>query len=455
MIFLFALPDLKQRRSLMRKVLRYAGREYLAAVRTKGFIIGLILAPVLMSGGFIAFLLLKDRVDTTDKHMAIIDHTGGIVTESLFKAAEYRNTNELLDKNSGKKIKPAYYFEPVDPDTHNTSRQLLELSDRVRRNDLYAFVVIYPDIIHPDPKTKNTKIAFYGRSAAMDDVRDWIMWPVNDHLRKLRLNDAGIKESAVADLFYWVNVEGLNLLSVDKNTGTIGDARKASPIDALLVPIVIMMIMFLMIMMSVPGMLTSVMEEKTQRIAEVLLASITPFEFMLAKLLAGVAVSLTSSAVYIIGGVTAVTYMGFDEFIPFHVLPWFLIYMLLSIIMFGSISTALGSTCSEAKDAQSLNFPAILPAIIPMFIYFPVAKEPLSSFATWLSLIPPFTPLLMVLRLGTPASIPVWQPFLGLAGVLLCTLFFVWVGSRIFRIAILTQGTPPKLSNILRWAVRG
>lgn len=438
----------------MRKILKYARREYLAAVRTKGFIIGLILAPVLMSGGMIAFLLLKDRVDTTDKRMAVIDHSG-VVAQALVEAAEYRNANDLLDKQSGKKIRPAYFFEQVKPDTNNPSRQLLELSDRVRQNDLYAFVVIRSDVVHPGPNTEGPHISFYARSAALDDVRDWINWPINNHLRKVRLADAGIKESEVKDLFYWVNVEGLNLISLDKSTGIIGDARIASPIESLVVPIVIMMIMFLMIMMSVPGMLTSVMEEKTQRIAEVLLGSITPFEFMMAKLLAGVAVSLTSSAVYIIGGVMAVTYMGFDAYVPYHVLPWFFVYLLLTIVMFGSISAALGSTCSEAKDAQSLNFPAILPALIPMFIYFPVAKEPMSAFATWASLIPPFTPLLMVLRLGTPASIPVWQPYVGLVGVLLFTLFFVWAGSRIFRIAILMQGTPPKLSNIMRWAFRG
>jgi ABC-type Na+ efflux pump permease subunit len=438
----------------MRKILRYTKREYLAAVRTKGFIIGLILAPVLMSGGMVAFLLLKDRVDITDKRIAVIDHTG-MVTEALIKAAEHRNLNELLDNDSGKKIRPAYYFEQIKADTANSAKQLLELSDRVRQNDLYAFVVIGSNVIHPGRNARDATIAFYARNAAMDDVRDWITWPINDQLRKLRLAEAGIKESAVADLFDWINSEGLNLISVDKTTGIIAEARKASPIDALLVPIAIMMIMFLMIMMSVPGMLTSVMEEKTQRIAEVLLGSITPFEFMSAKLLAGIAVSLTSSAVYIIGGVMAVTYMGFDEYIPYHVLPWYLVYMLLSIIIFGSISTALGSTCSEAKDAQSLNFPAILPALVPMFIYFPVAKEPLSSFATWVSLIPPLTPMLMVLRISTPASIPAWQPYLGLLGVLLCALFFVWIGSRIFRIAILMQGTPPKLSNIIRWAFRG
>ncbi len=90
-----------------------------------------------------------------------------------------------------------------------------------------------------------------------------------------------------------------------------------------------------------------------------------------------------------------------------------------------------------------------------MFVYFPVVKEPMGNFATWMSLIPPFTPVLMVLRMATPEQIPLWQPWLGLAGVLLSTVFFVWVGGRIFRIAILLQGTPPKLANIVRWTLRG
>jgi ABC-type Na+ efflux pump permease subunit len=438
----------------MRKVLKFARREYKTAVKTKGFIIGLIIAPIMMSGGLIAFLLLKDRVDTDDKIVAVTDHSG-LVVEALLEAAEYRNNNEIFEEDSGEKIKPAYYFEKVEPDENDASPQRLELSNRVRAGDLHAFLEIGPLVVHPGEDRDAFRISYYAKNASLDDLRDWISWPINNRLRKLRLSDAGIQESDVKDLFHWVNVDGLGLVSLDESTGNIEDARKASPIEALAVPIAIMMLLFLMIMMSVPGMLHSVMEEKTQRIAEVVLGSIKPFEFMLAKLLGGIAVSLTSSTVYLIGGVIAIKYMGLEDYVPMHVLPWFFVYMLLAIIMFGAISAALGSTCSEAKDAQSLTFPSILPALIPMFIYFPVAKEPLSNFATWVSLIPPFTPLLMVLRLGTPESIPAWQPYVGLLGVLLFTLFFVWAGGRIFRVAILTQGTPPKLANMIRWAIRG
>ena len=438
----------------MNKIIRFSIREYMAAIKTKGFIIGLVIAPIMMSGGFLAFLLLKDRVDTTDKHIAVIDHTG-VVAEALVKAAALRNETELFDEESGQKIKPAYTIETIEPNDLDTRQQNLELSDKVRNGQLHAFMIIGPDIIHPSEEKEGTDIFYYAKNAALDDVRSWTAWPINNHLRKLRLADAGIEDSLVSDLFDWVDVGGMGLVSVDESTGDISDAREATPIEAVIVPIVFMMLMFLMIMFSVPAMLNSVMEEKTQRIAEVMLGSITPFEFMSAKILSGIAVSITSSAVYVLGGLFVLTSMSLQGYVPFHVIPWFFLYMILAIMMFGAISASLGATCSEPKDAQSLTFPMILPALIPMFIYIPVAKEPLSSFSTWMSLIPPFTPMLMTLRMATPESIPAWQPIVGLFGVILFTVFFVWVGGRIFRVAILMQGTPPKFSNIVKWAIRG
>jgi ABC-type Na+ efflux pump permease subunit len=429
-------------------------REYRAAVKTKGFIIGLVIAPVLMSGSILAFALLKDRVDTTDRHIAIIDHTG-LVAPALDRAADWHNENEVMDPESGEKVQPRYSFEHVSADSAEIRDVFHTLSDRVRRGELYAFLSIGPDVLTPTEGGEGARITYHARNAALDELRRWIGGPINERLRMLRMEEAGIEKELYKDLFYWVAVEGRGLLSRDTDTGEIADAREASPIEAIAVPIGIMMIMFLMIMMSVPGMLHSVMEEKTQRIAEVLLGAIKPFEFMMGKLLGGIAVALTSSAVYVIGAVVVVNYMGYESFIPYHVLPWFAAYMLLAVIMFGAMTAALGATCSEAKDAQSLSFPSILPAIIPMFIYFPVAKEPLSGFSTWASLIPPFTPMLMTLRLATPEEIPAWQPWAGLVGVLLCTLLFVWAGGRIFRVAILMQGTPPRLSNIIRWALRG
>lgn len=437
----------------MNKVLTFAKREYKAAVRTKGFIIGLILAPVLMSGSLIAFLLLKDKVDTTSKTIVVVDRSG-VIAPALIEAVEGRNANEIFDNETGEKVRPEYHLEVLSED-NDIPAQLLELSDRVRRGDIHAFLDIGADVIHPAGRGETARISYYAKNPAMDDVRRWLSSPINNQIRKARLLDAGVDETRVPDLFHWINVDAMSLVSVDSETGEVEDARRASEVEAILIPIMMMMLMFLMMMMSVPGMLQSVMEEKTQRIAEVLLSSISPFQFMMGKVVGGIAVSLTSSSVYILGGIILVQYMGYDQYIPYHVLPWFVTYMLLAVIMFGAMSAALGATCNEPKDAQSMTFPMLLPMLIPMFVYFPIVREPIGSLGTWMSLIPLFTPTLMVLRVTTPEAIPLWQPFVGLAGMMLFTLAFVWSGGRIFRVAILMQGTPPKFANIVRWAIRG
>jgi ABC-2 type transport system permease protein len=146
--------------------------------------------------------------------------------------------------------------------------------------------------------------------------------------------------------------------------------------------------------------------------------------------------------------------MGYTNALPWHVIPWFLAYMLLNVIMIGSIMASLGSACNDNKDAQSLQFPAMLPIIIPMFLLLPIIRDPLSGFSTGLSLFPLFTPTLMVLRLASPVTIPVWQPIAGLFGVLLFTILFAWIGGKIFRTFILMQGKRPSLPNLVRYAFR-
>ena len=148
------------------------------------------------------------------------------------------------------------------------------------------------------------------------------------------------------------------------------------------------------------------------------------------------------------------TYLGLESMIPYDVLPWFFIYAILFILMVGSGMAALGATCNDNKDVQSLTFPGILPAILPMFLIMPVLSDPTGSFATTLALIPPLTPSLMVIRLASTVTIPMWQPIAGLVGVSLFTWFSVWIGARIFRTAILVQGQKPTLANLFKYAFK-
>ena len=110
---------------------------------------------------------------------------------------------------------------------------------------------------------------------------------------------------------------------------------------------------------------------------------------------------------------------------------------------------ALGSACNDSKDVQAIQFPAILPIIIPMLVMMPIILNPSSNFAIGMSLVPLWTPMLMVLRQATSVTIPSWQLYVGLLGVLLFTAFSVWAGAKIFRSAIITQGKKPKFITLL------
>ena len=436
----------------MNKSIIIAKREYTAAVRTKGFLISLILLPIFMGGGFAVFTLMKDKIDISDKKIAVIDHTG-IFDKELITAAENHNQNNIKNE-AGEKIASAYFFEVMQADTINPHQQKLELSWRIREKEIHAFMQIGSDVVHPTLGEENSKIYYYAENSALDNVRRWINNTINTKIREARVMELDIDNEQVQDLFYWVNVEGMGLLSVDSRTGEIKDAEKTSELETIMVPYLLMLLMFMMIMMAALPLLSAVMEEKSERVAEVLLGSITPTQFMVGKILGSLAVSLTISVIYIAGSVFTLQRMDLGNLVPYDVLPWFFIFLFLNIIMVGSIMAALGSACNDSKDVQAIQFPAILPIIIPLIVMMPIILNPLSSFATSMSLFPVWTPMIMVLRLATSVTIPAWQPYAGLLGVLLFTALSVWAGARIFRSAIIMQGKKPKMGALLRYIVK-
>ena len=438
----------------MHRVLRLIAREYKMMVRTKGFIIGLIIMPVVMTGSLIAMKLIGDGTDTADQKIAIVDYSG-VAGEKIIELAEERNARFVYDSITGDKVRPAFLFEIVPSDTSDPAAQRLDLSNKVRGGEYYGFLEIGERVIDPWNDTSAVTIAYHAKNAAMDRIPGWLNSPLNNHLRTLRFNDAGMPDSVVEASLTWINVDRLGLVDIDPETGGVGQARQSSELEAIGIPAAFMVMIFIMVIFGVSPLLSAVMEEKSQRIAEVLLGSVTPFQLMMGKVLGGVAVALTVSTVYVVVVLFAAMNMGFMQYVPVWLLPWFYVYMVLAVFMFGAFSSALGALCSDPKDAQNLAFPSMFPAIFPMFVLVPVAAAPTASFATWLSFIPPFTPALMLVRMATPMSIPAWQPWVGLIGVLLCSILVVWISGRIFRVGILMQGKPPRLTDLVRWAMKG
>jgi len=127
----------------------------------------------------------------------------------------------------------------------------------------------------------------------------------------------------------------------------------------------------------------------------------------------------------------------------------------MAILMFGSFFSAIGAACSDLKEAQSAFLPVWLIVCVPMFMLGPILEEPTSTFATVVSLIPLFTPIVMVIRLAAVPVIPIWQPMLGVVLTLAMTALAVFASGRIFRVGLLMQGKGASFRDMLRWAVRG
>jgi ABC-2 type transport system permease protein len=176
---------------------------------------------------------------------------------------------------------------------------------------------------------------------------------------------------------------------------------------------------------------------------------------MLGKLLGTVGVSLTLVACYLGGAYYALHTYGMADRIPPEVIAWFLVYQVLAVVMYGSLYIAVGAACTDMKEAQSLLWPVMVLAMLPMFVALPIIREPTSPFAFWASFFPPATPMLMIARQAVPPGLPIWQPLIGVVLVLLTTLFCVYAAGRIFRVGILMQGKGARVRDLVRWVVRG
>lgn len=449
----------------MHRILLIAKRDYLATIRTKAFIIGLVVVPILFGGGFLGLALMQSKPDIKERRIAIIDRTG-VVAAAVMQAAQERNTKEMFDKKTGRQLQPRYVFETVEP-AADAKFQRLALSDRIRHDQLYAFIEINPSALDPSQDEKDTtdsearkdpadsQVATFINAGGFDEVGRWLSGSINEGIRRVRLARLGVDRGRFKEILDSLTVGKFGLVSRDEKTGEIREAPKKNEAAEFGIPFGLMLLLGMIVMVGSSPLLSAVTEDKAQRLVEMLLGLATPFELMMGKVLGALGVSLTSSAFYIIGGTLALEGMGLAGLVPFGLFPWFYIYLVADVTFLCSLAAALGAGCSSPQDAQQLNILLLSPVMIPYFMIAFVMQQPNGAISTAMSLFPPFTPMLMLLRQAMPGGVPAWQPWVGLAGVLAFTLVMVAAAARIFRVAILLQGKTPKTADLARWAVRG
>jgi ABC-2 type transport system permease protein len=448
----------------MRKVLVIAAREYQASVKTKAFIISLVIMPILMGGGILIQTLLKDVGDTEAKKFAVIDWTPG---EQIFPviaaAAEHPEKIPLPGGGQNNRNQPGFIIEHVKPkkrDPEAVNQLRFELSERVRKKELFGFLEIGPKVI--DPVSAGTgkpdpahSIRYQTNTPTYQRFNHWVQTIVNTQVQLLRCKKENVDLQKVRTKILPPVPLIAKGLSEKDASGKVKEAKDQQQIAAFFVPFGLIMLMFMVIMVGATPLMQGVMEEKMQKIAEVLLGSVDPFQLMMGKLLGTVGVSLTLVAVYLGGGYYALYHFDFSDLLPVDLLIWFLVFQVMAVLMFGSLFIAIGAACTDVKETQSMMMPVMLLVCVPLMVWFHVIQEPNSSFSLWISLFPFATPMLMIARQAVPPGIPVWQPLLGVGIVLAATVLCVYAAGRIFRVGILLQGKGAKFADLFRWVFRG
>ena len=164
-----------------------------------------------------------------------------------------------------------------------------------------------------------------------------------------------------------------------------------------------------------------------------------------------VLLSLTLSLIYLAAAGFALWKYGVSDLIPGSHYIWFLVFQLLALLIYGSIFSAVGAACTEIRDAQNMMFPAMLGMLVPMWVFMPILQSPNTAFSRLMSLIPPFTPMLMMLRISVPPGPPWWEIALGVVLTILFMLGCVWASAKIFRIGLLSQGQTPNFARLISW----
>lgn len=439
----------------MKKMITIAFTEYANAIRSKAFLIGLLAMPIIAALMIAVPHFTKDKVDLSARRFAVVDYSGQL-SEVIEARAKTRNETEIFDRSqSAKQIRPRFHFEKIDA-TDDWETQTLALSERVRSGDLFAFLLIEKTAPNADSDLENEKdshdfrLAYHTRTPTFQQLPVWLERVIGDEVQRIRFEREGLDPNFVKKIIRRPQLNRLGLAS-RTDSGEVEKAKKENRIATFAIPAASMFFLFMMVMSSAPALLNGVLEEKMQKIVECLISSVTPFQLMMGKLLGAMLVSLTLSTLYLAAIAFVSLKTGVIALIPIHLFLWFFVFLVLAILIFGSMFLAIGATCNEIQDAQSLMFPAMLGIMIPMMTWMPILQSPTGAFARWMTFFPPATPMIMMLRMAVPPGLPMWEILLGIVISILSTILIVMAAGKIFRIGILAQGQNASIARMIKW----
>lgn len=323
------------------------------------------------------------------------------------------------------------------------------LAAQVSAGKLFAYFEI-----PADPLGANTGATYAARNLTDTGLRDWFSAKLDEVVRARKVKQLGLP----AVKAHWLETP----IRLDSQLVTKEGAHRATAAEkaAQWMPIGYVYLLYISIMVISQLLMMMTIEEKSSRVAEMLLASVSPTDIMAGKTLGVAAVGLT-----LIGGWLAIILgllAAFGGLLPVGSFAaailagvsvwnicWFIVYFLLGFLLYAAVLGAVGAAVNNIQEAQPFMVPVIMFLILPLVLMVPVAKDPTATWARVLSYVPPLTPFLMMNRsAASPPLIDYVATTLLLAATAALALY---ASGRIFRIGLLNTGAPPKLKELLRW----
>lgn len=434
----------------MKKAWAVLKREYLQAVRRKMFIVMTFLMPLFMAALFFIPSLLMMR-GLGAKKIAVVDATGSL--REAFNTASDAQARKRNVPGSGSADLPGslvidYVDDRGDVTLPLTAKPYLERLQAEKKSERLDGVLLIPG-----EALVNSKAAmkFYSRSATDFVTQERLSSMANQGLRRIRLSARGLSADDIDRLLTSVKVDAVQLSKT-------GQQKKGGAASFM---IGFMLTALLLIPSFVYGLeiMRGIIQEKTDRVVEVLVSSMTPSQLLVGKILGVGAVGLTQIGVWLImaalGGAfaaTTATFAGVDvlQFLHASFFIYFVIFFVLAYFTYVSAYAIGGAACNSEKEAQQLIMPITMIMMLPWFLMAAIITNPDSTLTVAFSLAPVFGPLTMFVRtlVGDP---PMTHILLSIAISLATISGLMWITSKIFRIGILSYGKRPTIPELWRW----
>lgn len=425
----------------MNKILLIIRREFLTRVRKRTFIIGTILFPLLYLGLIFGTGYIADKTKE-NLNIAMIDKSG-LFTEDLVRSV---NAGDTLNK-----IK----LVPAGIKGFNESFDSLG----------YDGYVIIPENFNWQTGADSNRILVNTKKSFGNGAIDPVEKKLNLLWTKIKHDSLGLTAQKDAILNSSINLK----LNNEKN-------KNADAGIATVIGYVAGFLMYFILLLYGSQVMMGVTEEKTSRIAEVVVSSVKPFQLMIGKIIGIGMVALTQFLIWIAcifiiynvgkssgnmgGAATGMVGTIQNVFTSVNlpiVVGCFIFYLLAGFFFYSSLYAAIGSAINEdMREAQSLSFPITMLIIFSIALMTPAIANPSSPVAVWASIIPFSSPIVMMARIpfGVPNTVPWWQLGLSMALLIAGFMFTTWFAARIYRTGILMYGKKPSWKEMIKWAFR-